>query len=146
MGLPDWNSSLRPPMLLSDYLDWQNCWFCRTWDMLGNRQAFYSFCHRGMAINYRKEDDEDSWGTRRGVAPRCMQNHEELMLRGKIDKTTVMIRCLDLNRKVVTGTFNDDLYELKTFVLLYYLFLYWSSNLWNDLVTIFKKEWKWACV
>ena len=58
-----------------------------------------------------------------------MQNHEELMLRGKIDKTTVMIRCLDLNRKVVTGTFNDDLYELKTFVLLFYLFLYWSSNL-----------------
>ena len=68
--------------------------------MLGNRQAFYSFCHRGMAINYRKEDDEDSWGTRRGVEPRCMQNHEELMLRGKIDKTTVMIRCLDLNRKL----------------------------------------------
>ena len=69
--------------------------------MLGNRQAFYSFCHRGMAINYRKEDDEeDSWGTRRGVKPRCMQNPEELMLRGKIDKTTVMIRCLDLNRKL----------------------------------------------
>ncbi|XP_022338114.1 ER membrane protein complex subunit 5-like isoform X2 [Crassostrea virginica] len=31
----------------------------KTWDMLGNRQAFYSFCHRGMAINYRKEDDEE---------------------------------------------------------------------------------------
>nr|XP_011447527.2 membrane magnesium transporter 1 [Crassostrea gigas] len=31
----------------------------KTWDMLGNRQAFYSFCHRGMAINYRKEEEEE---------------------------------------------------------------------------------------
>ncbi|XP_061194905.1 ER membrane protein complex subunit 5-like [Saccostrea echinata] len=32
----------------------------KTWDMLSNRQAFYSFCHRGMAINYREDENEDS--------------------------------------------------------------------------------------